>query len=365
MKTIYSRALMAFSFLCFSTIEILGQQPTTTTPSIDCNFTYTFNTTDEGFSSPSIYSDDNDLSFFWDGSKLIENSGLNGFRTASTISGIFVNNEVSQTTLGFDYVVPNNAEYRIRIISGSINPPLEILGTTANGPVWTEFPATSGSLCLTLKDNDLPFGTMIRYEITIRATAGGNMIIDNFRKSSQNSPLPVTFLGFIAKENPTGTTKLIWNVSEEINVEKYLVESSVDGQNFTTIGTVSASGKDNYSFTTADVVKGNVFFRIKSVDYDRATKYSGIIRIKSNFQDAKVNLYPVPTNDVLYIEHRKLTEPAKITIIGVDGRIVYQTLSQPNSYQTSVNVRTFRQGIYFVKYEESTGVIHSSKFIKN
>ncbi len=365
MKPIYTTRAIAFLFILFPLLSS-SQQPTTVVNSSNCNFTYTFNTTDEGFSSPSIYSDANDFGLFWNGANLSETTGANfSNRTASTISGIFMNTESVRTTVGFDYTVPAGTEYRIRIISGVFSPPLEILASTANGPIWSAFPSTSGSLCLELQDADLPVTGQIRYEISFRTINPGVIMIDNFRKATQNIPLPVTFLGFIAREMNDGSHKLLWNVDEEINVRGYEVESSNDGINFIKIGYVPASSKSNYSFIINESIKGIKYFRVRNIDIDNRFKYTGVIRIQNTSELSNIKLYPVPATDILYLEHKKQNERAAISVINMDGKTLIQTYSQPGSYQTSIYVNQLPAGIYMIKYDNGKGSLETSRFIKN
>jgi hypothetical protein len=365
MKSLYTPGAIAFLFALFPLLSS-SQQPTTVVNSSNCNFTYTFNTTDEAFSSPSIYSDANDFGLFWNGSNLSETTGANfSTRTASTISGIFFNTESLRSTIGFDYSVPTGTEYRIRIISGQFSPPLEILASTANGPIWSAFPSTTGSLCFELQDADLPVGTQIRYEITFRTINPGAIIFDNFRRASFNIPLPVTFMGFIAREITTGSYKLLWNVAEEVNVRGYEVESSNDGVTFTKIGYIPATGASNYSFMNNQTIKGTQFFRVRNIDIDNQFKYTGIIRIQNSDDISTIKLYPVPATDLLYIEHKKQSAKGTVSVISIDGKVLIQTFTQPGSYQTSVYVNQLPAGIYMIKYDDGKGTVQTTRFIKN
>jgi len=366
MKSIYTSRVIAFLFI-LSPLLSYSQQPTTVVASSNCNFAYTFNVTDEGFSSPSIYSDANDFGLFWNGSNLSETTGANfNSRTASTISSVYLNTESARSTVGFDYTVPAGTQYRIRIISGQFSPPLEILASTANGPIWTAFPSTTGSLCLELQDADLPVGTQIRYEISFRTVNPGAIVIDNFRRATFNIPLPVTFMGFIAKEVTTGTYKLLWNVAEEVNVRGYEVETSTDGVTFTKIGYVPATGSSNYSFLNNQVIRGTQFFRVKNIDIDNQFKYTGIIRIKTDADVAGgIKLYPVPTNSILYVEHGKQSTSANIEVINMSGRVLLRSKSQPGSYQTSIYVDQLPAGLYIVRYNDGNGIIESKRFLRN
>ena len=112
---------------CLTCIAAFAQYPTTQTNITGCSVFRNFNTSDEGFSSPSIYSSDQDVQFNWNplAGAEIENSGLNG-RTGSLLSPAYTLSETGQTTIGFKYEVPVGTEYRIRIITAVTNPPLEV-----------------------------------------------------------------------------------------------------------------------------------------------------------------------------------------------------------------------------------------------
>lgn len=363
MKKLYA----LFSLLVVCALVSQAQNPTTVFTSSDCNFIRDFNLTDEGFSSPSIYADDENTSFYWSQASgaYIESSGL-AARDASVISPVFLNTLGGQTVVGFTYNVPAGTEYRIRVISGTIASQLEILATTANGPVWDPLPSTSGNLCLLLVDPDIYVGATLRYEISFRAVATGDMLFDNFAINSTNAPLPVTFLGFVAKKNADGTTKLLWNVGDEINVNNYVVERSSNGTDFTTVGTVTATGKTNYSLEDNLAVNETRYYRVKNVDIDGASKYTPVIKVTGNKRaSGQIQLYPVPAYDQVYVQHDKAPDRGNIAIHSLDGRLVRQVRAIPNTYQTSLPISDLKAGMYIIKYDDGSGYIQSAKLVKN
>jgi hypothetical protein len=344
-----------------------AQSPTTVLVSSDCNFIRNFNTSDEGFSSPSIYSSDANVSFFWNSTAgaLIESSGLTN-REGSLISPVFLNTLNGQTVVGFTYSAPAGTEYRIRVVSGLIGTPLEILATTANGPVWSPLPSTSGNLCLLLLDADLTVGAGLRYEFSFRANQAIDILFDNFAINSANSPLPVTFLGFVARKNDDGTTKLLWNVGEELNVTGYAVERSLNGTDFTSVGSVSATGKATYSLEDNQAINETRYYRVKNIDIDGSFKYTPVVKVSGKARSTgQIQLYPVPANDQVYVQHDKAPVKATISVYSFDGRMVRQIQSIPNTYQTSVDISNLKAGIYMVKYDDGNGDIQSAKLIKN
>ncbi len=214
-----------------------------------------------------------------------------------------------------------------------------------------------------MTDADLALGIPIRYEFSFRSSTAGNITFDNFTLAAANAPLPVTFFGFVAKENADGSIKLLWNVGEEVNVKNYTVEKSTDGSSFYAIGTVQAGGKSTYSFNDDQSVKGNVYYRIKNNDLDGQSKYSGIIKI-SGARNTNLQLYPQPATSQAFLQHEKAPAKAVISILTLDGRVVKQIKAAPNTFQTQLNVSELSAGLYFVKYDDNSGQVQTLKLIK-
>lgn len=351
--------------LFFLSVESKAQSPTVVSSSTDCGFVRNFTNSDEGFSSPSIYSDDNDVSFFWISSSgdLVENSGLI-IRAGSLISPVYPSTTPGITSVGFTYSAPVGTEYRIRVIAGAGNAPLNILATTANGPQWTALPSTSGSLCLQLSDADIQSGQAIRYEFSFRAAVAGDITFDDFGVSAANAPLPVTFLGFVAKKNSDATVKLLWDVADEINVKGYYVEKSSNGIDYTSIGFVPASGKSVYTLTDNLSDTKVRFYRVKNVDIDERSKYSPIIKVSGLKPSNTIQLYPVPAKVFINIQHEAAPSKAVITLTGLDGKILIRKEVIPNTQQTNLYIAGLNPGLYVIRYEDEIGSVQTIKFVK-
>lgn len=354
-------------FIGSAGLHAAAQFPTIVAQSNSCNVFRTFNTSDEGFSSPSIYSDANDVAFFWNaglGAEL-ESSGL-AVRSGSLISPVYIQSEPGVAVIGFKYSAPAGTEYRIRIISAQSAPPLEILANTANGPVYTALPSTSGNVCLMLLDQDLTAGRQIRFEFTFRSILPGNVTFDDLAIAVAGGPLPVTFEGFVARKDDDGTVKLLWNVGDEINVKGYYVESSSNGTDFTTAGYVTATGKSIYSLVYKDKVLQTMFFRVKNIDFDGRSKYSPTIKVNAKEQaGASIQLYPVPSNNLVTVQHNKSSAKAVITLYSAEGRLIQIVPTVTNTLQTQVNVSGLVRGVYIVKYDDGNGDVQSMKLIRN
>ncbi|MEO7983617.1 MAG: hypothetical protein ABI688_06020 [Bacteroidota bacterium] len=77
--------------------------------------------------------------------------------------------------------------------------------------------------------------------------------------------------------------QLQWQIAAELNTERFEIERSADGVNFTKIGTVASSGSSNttkdYSFPDNSPATVN-YYRIKQIDKDGKVNYSKTLSVK-------------------------------------------------------------------------------------
>lgn len=95
--------------------------------------------------------------------------------------------------------------------------------------------------------------------------------------------LPVVLEQFTGKLNNNGSVLLNWKTSTEINAQYFIVERSSDGQSYSGIAKVFASGVSGmgaaYSITDQLPETGTNFYRLKMVDIDGSFEYSRIVNI--------------------------------------------------------------------------------------
>jgi Secretion system C-terminal sorting domain len=360
------KKLLLIATICASAFTAAAQFPTTVTPANNCNVFRNFNTSDEGFSSPSIYSDGNDLSFFWNAGAgaEIESSGFNGSRSASLISPVYIQTDPGVVTVGFKYNVPAGTQYRIRVVSAASSSPVEVIATTANGPIYTALTGTSGNLCLLLNDADLTVGRLIRFEFTFKTNPPGDILFDDLAISVLGGPLPVTFEGFTAKPNNNGSVKLLWNVGAEVNVKGYYLETSSNGVEFSNAGYISATGKAIYSMDYNGKLAPITYFRVKNVDFDGKSKYSAIIRVHTKQTNLHLQVYPVPAKEQVTVEHSLALLNSMITLLRADGTILRKIYVDPGTVNTQLTVSTLAKGIYIIRFDNGAENSESVKFIK-
>jgi hypothetical protein len=234
---------------------------------------------------------------------------------------------------------------------------------------YTASITAAGTYCIQLVDQDITAGTVARYRMifTSSSSIGTSKVIefDNFSTASnQQITLPVTFLSFTSAKSGTSNV-LTWNISGELNVNRYEVERSGNGKTYSLIGSVSATLLSTYKYTDAAPLGAANYYRIKAVDNDGRFKYSPTVLIKSSTKTTtKLAAYPTVTTNTLTVEHDQYISGSGLQISSLDGRVVKRVIPGKDVQQTQVNVSSLTSGMYFIRYENSIGEVETMKFIK-
>ncbi len=109
--------------------------------------------------------------------------------------------------------------------------------------------------------------------------------------------LPVTITNIKAAKKGKDI-QVEWGTATEINMEKYEVEKSVNGQQFYTIGSVTAksnsAGVVDYNWIDNNAASGNNFYRIKLVEKTGNSRYSDVVRVQIAKAASGFTIYPNP-----------------------------------------------------------------------
>ncbi|MEI7472122.1 MAG: T9SS type A sorting domain-containing protein [Chitinophagaceae bacterium] len=172
--------------------------------------------------------------------------------------------------------------------------------------------------------------------------------------------LPLHFISFDALNN-NGFVKLRWKTADEINVSKYVVEESNNGNLFVETKNVYANntmGINLYEFTRPTEIKSNTYFRIKIINMDGKIEYSNIILVKSITQ--RVSIYPNPVVNKLNIAGLKPN--SSINIFSSLGQLVKQIKTEAVS--CAIDILDLAKGIYYLKIISNSQADYNMTFIK-
>ena len=179
----------------------------------------------------------------------------------------------------------------------------------------------------------------------------------NATESGENIPtpfnfgtLPVKFISVNALLVDKTSVMVKWAVATPtVNSDKFEVEYSADGKNFSTIGKVEIdnTNQSNYQFLHNDIPTGNLYYRIKETDVDGEFVYSDII-VLHNITSGSLVIFPNPTNNYITVT-APTNGPGKTQIILYDavGKIVSSSILLATTKTISTNL--FPNGTYVLK----------------
>lgn len=119
------------------------------------------------------------------------------------------------------------------------------------------------------------------------------------------NPLPVKIGSIKAYEKGTGV-QIDWTAFTEINAEKYVIERSANGQQFTAVGEVAARNLSiaaDYGFFDPNPLPGISFYRLRNLDQDGKSGYSNIVRVNLSKDGKSVIVYPNPVRAGGYLSY--------------------------------------------------------------
>jgi len=188
---------------------------------------------------------------------------------------------------------------------------------------WLEDSFTGKSTALNLNET-------FNVDFTITSNAKSS-VANRFRivlKQVSLSTLPVTFKAIQAIEH-AGKIAVSWTVENELNIKNYKVEKSADGVNYEKVNSTVATGADRisttYTWLDANPLKGNNFYRIRSVGVDGRFDYSNTVMVKTGkVTAAGIRIYPNPvTNGVIGTEFKNMAAGMyQVRLLNAQGQTI-------------------------------------------
>lgn len=142
------------------------------------------------------------------------------------------------------------------------------------------------------------------------------------------SLLPIKLTSFDAKPMLNRYVDLSWSVTDEQNMQSYIIERSKDGILWQQWKVVTPSnnpiGEIGYSDRDDDPMKGVSYYRLRMVAYSGDISYSTVRRV--SFDDQEFSVYsvnPNPFNDMIRVTVASRQDGQfNIRLLGVDGRMI-------------------------------------------
>lgn len=177
--------------------------------------------------------------------------------------------------------------------------------------------------------------------------------------SSAAGPLPVQFSLFNLRCEGNKVV-LVWKTAQEQNSQRFDIEKSSDGANWTVAGSIPAAGNStderSYSFTDNNPGQ-NSYYRIAEYDIDGKKQYTSVLRSSCASADV-FRLWPNPANDVVFVSI-KAGNSSMVTLKLMDskGALVkmQKTTILQGSNQLKMEIGSLARGVYTLRAEWDNG----------
>ncbi len=151
-------------------------------------------------------------------------------------------------------------------------------------------------------------------------------------RAHYNTTLPVNLISFSATANKN-VIDLNWITASESNSDQFIITRSTDGQSFTKIGNVKASGNSNsikkYHFTDLSPVTGINYYQLEQVDIDGRVNKSGVKSVMlSNSNKITLNVKSLSSTGIYLEIYTSAATSGKVFISNLSGQRI--TSQGPN-----------------------------------
>jgi hypothetical protein len=140
---------------------------------------------------------------------------------------------------------------------------------------------------------------LIDFSVT---SVAGSYTAERFKIVFRNptlTPLATLFSSFNGRLNGS-KIDLQWNVNNEVAMNEYVLERSLDRINFSPFYHASAANNGatrSYNSADANYFKGDNFYRVKAIGLAGDVQYSSILKINGGGLTQEILVYPNPVSD--------------------------------------------------------------------
>ena len=184
-------------------------------------------------------------------------------------------------------------------------------------------------------------------------TVSGISSSSSFSVFSNISILPVTFISVDA--NIQNNNAIInWEVANQKSISNYVIEKSIDGLDFTTIGNQLASvlsGTLTYQFVDVNFSQ-NAYYRITSVNLDGTKQVSKIVfLINNNISNSNFSIAANPSKSSFKLLNKNKVTSLNVIVISQDGRLLGKLSGNLDAVNSSLNkiMKGQSNGVYYLK----------------
>jgi hypothetical protein len=222
---------------------------------------------------------------------------------------------------------------------------------------WAALVTVTGNTSTT---NTIPVSGLARYVRmfgTARATMYGYSLLEFTVNGFIASVLPITLHAFTASVQPEKAVLLQWTTDLETNNDHFDIERSVDGNHFSTIGTVKGKGNSStqtrYTWVDSLPAAGVNEYRLRQVDLDGKYSYSPITQVTIDARgQTTISAYPNPVTDYLTISSPAGEQIVSVNIYNATG-VSLMKYTGASGNKVILSMKSMPPGVYTIRVNTS------------
>ncbi len=125
----------------------------------------------------------------------------------------------------------------------------------------------------------------------------------------------------------TDAVTLSWSAGDKSTADHFLVERSLNGLDWTTIGTVTADRyfTGEYQFSDPAAQAGTDYYRLQVIDKDERSIYSKIGSVTIDYVPGAISIYPNPATGHTFSIRTASADPILVNIFNLSGQLLLRT----------------------------------------
>lgn len=215
-----------------------------------------------------------------------------------------------------------------------------------DGTTWTDYPTSSAN----------PVTGYLNSNVTLNS-------FSIFTGASAAFPLPLSGMEISAAAEGAAN-RINWTALHTTSGDHFLVERSADGQEFSALAEMPATGAVRYSHLDAQPLTGTSYYRVRLTRADGTVSFSKTVSLRRSATTSGpvVSLSPNPVTDVLRVKVQGALAPdAALILTDVTGRVA---LTQNiTAAETAVDMSRLPAGAYILRIR-ADGWSESVKVVK-
>jgi hypothetical protein len=284
---------------------------------------------------------------------------------------ITLNNNCGGTTTPPNCIAPTVTITGPQTLCAFSDEPVTYTANVTNGTsdltyVWSISDAAEGFEILSDDGNTFVFRVgfseePVNIRVTVKNSCGeaSNALVAIVNLDCESViPQPVELLSFVGESTKNGVL-LQWSTATEKDNDRFEVERSANGQDFTKVGQIKGSGNSNskrtYTLRDNQAGKGTLYYRLKQVDLNGEFEYSKIVPVNHRFGlpvATEMIIAPNPVSSGQFtLSLPQTAANAQVQLLDLNGRILYSKRLEAGSNEATFSTQSLnlRPGMYLLK----------------